>query len=926
MTLPKQPHSGTRTDASDPALTRRAAIDAIFDDALDVPEERRGAWLEERCGDDVALRREVELLLAAHRQGSPLDIPAAAHVAAMGSDPVRGRRIGPYRVLRELGRGGMGVVYLAERDDGQYRRRVAVKVLRASQDADELHQRFIAERQILASLNHPHIAQLLDGGVSDGQLPYLVIEYVDGQPITEYCDRQRLDIAARLELFREVCAAVHHAHQNLVLHRDLKPGNVLVTGANQVKLLDFGIAKLLNPSLSSVQQPITRTAFRLMTPAYASPEQVRGDSLTTASDVYALGLLLYELLVGQQAHRITTDSPHDVYQVVCERDPERPSDSIVNAGAIDAESTARADARSTTPERLRRMLRGDLDAIVAMALRKEPGRRYGSAELLAEDVGRYLDGLPVLAHRGSRWYRFEKLVRRHRAAATFAAASALLLVVAAGVALRLAAVATRERDRGAAALTQTQNALRESEAVTGFLVGLFEASDPAEGGQDSLTAADLLRRGVSRAERLGDNPAAQARMLEALGRVHASRGDLALGERLLQRALAVRRATVGADGATTAATTAALAVVLSRQGKYGPADSLAREALRVRRAILGDSHPDVAASLQELAGIAVYLGELARAEAYQLEAVAVGRRNGSGADSAMVSALARLSAILWRRGDDAGAERALREAVAVAKQAFPAPHAQRSGAMLRLADLLDEHPEHRVEAESLAQAAVRETRVGRGDAHPETAAAMRQLGFMLFEHGRGAEGERLIRQALAIQQRAWGASHVVVASAMTQLAQVLMRDGYSAEAERLLTEAASIEAASLGTKHSVYAGTLTYLADAIALRGALDSAETLCRRAIAIRTESFGPDQTITALTWGGLAGVLTRQRRFAEADSIYRSALVVLRRHTTETHVDVRRTYAGLATLYQVWGKPDSAAVFRRLAEPPRSPARRAP
>ena len=927
MTAPKQPHAATRADASDPALTRRAAIDEIFDDALDVSEERRSSWLEERCGDDVTLRREVELLLAAHQQGSPLDIPAAAHVAAMGSDSVRGRRIGPYRVLRELGRGGMGVVYLAERDDGQYRRRVAVKVLRASQDADELHQRFIAERQILASLNHPHIAQLLDGGVSDGQLPYLVIEYVDGQPITEYCDRQQLDVAARLKLFREVCAAVHHAHQNLILHRDLKPGNVLVTGASQVKLLDFGIAKLLNPSLSSVQQPITRTAFRLMTPAYASPEQVRGDSLTTASDVYALGLLLYELLVGRQAHRITTDSPRDVYQVVCEHDPERPSDAVVNADAVDGpESVARAATRGTTPERLRRLLRGDLDAIVAMALRKEPGRRYGSAELLAEDVGRYLDGLPVLAHRGSGWYRFEKLVRRHRGAATFTAASALLLVVAAGVALRLAAVATRERDRGAAALMQTQQALRESEAVTGFLVGLFEASDPSEGGHDSLTAGDLLTRGVRRAERLGSEPTAQARMLEALGRVYASRGELELGANLLQRALAVRRKAADANDPSVAATAASLVDVLTRHGKYTSADTLAREALRVRRAVLGDAHPDVAASLRQLAGIAVYLGNLASAEAYQLEAIALARRNGRGADSAMVTALERLGAILWRRGDDAGAERALREAVAVAQQVFPRPHPERSGAMMRLAGLLDRHPDGRVEAESLAQVAVRENRAGLGDAHPETASSMRQLGGMLVAHGRRAEGEPLMRQALATLQRVWGPSHTVVASAKTDLARVLMRDGYSAEAERLLTEAARIEAASLGTKHSVYAGTLTYLADAIALRGALDSAETLCRRAIAIRTESFGPDQTITALTWGGLAGVLTQQRRFAEADSIYRSALVVLRRHTTDTHIDVRRTYAGLATLYQAWGKPDSAAVFRRLAEPARSPAQRGP
>jgi len=915
MTASRRPPSGADADASNVPPDLRALIEDIFDEALEIPAERRAMWLESRCRGDASLRREVDLLLAAHETESPLDGPAAAHLASLVPDPMRGRHIGPYRVLRELGRGGMGVVYLAERDDGQFRRRVAVKVLRASQDADELHQRFVAERQILASLNHPHIAQLLDGGVADGGLPYLVIEYVDGLPITEYCDRHQLDIAARLRLFREVCAAVCHAHQNLILHRDLKPGNVLVTGDGHVKLLDFGIAKILNPSLSGVEQPVTRTAFRLMTPAYASPEQVRGDTLTTRSDVYALGLLLYELLAGRPAHRITTDSPREVFEVVCERDPQRPSDAVTN-DAHDADAPRASDlaaARGTTPERLRRQLRGDLDAIVAMALRKEPGRRHATPELLAGDVGRYLDGLPVLAQRGSGWYRLEKFVRRHRAAVAFAATTAVLLIVAAGVGLRLAAVATRERDRASAALTQTTRALQESEAITEFLVGLFEASNPTEGSQDSLTAAHLLRRGVARAERLEGEPAAQARMLEALGQVYASRGDLELGASLLHRALVGRRR-AGAEDPRTAATAAALADVLRRQGKYLAADTLAREALRVRRAVLGPAHPDVVASLQQISGIAVYLGDLDGAEAVQREAVAVARQSG-GDDSATVAALERLSAILWRRGDDAGAERALREALAVAIQAFPARHAVRSGVMLRLADVLDERREGWVEAESLAQAALRDNRAEFGDSHAQTAAAMKLVGSMLGEHGRTADGAALLRQALAIEQQVWGPSHDTPATTMAELAQVLMRDGYSSEAEQLLTRSIAITEITLGTKHSAYAGMLGHLADVIAMRGALDSAETLYRRAIEIRMAAHGSDQTITALTWVGLAGVLTRQRRFTEADSLYRGALAVIRRHTTDTHVDARRAYTGLAAMYQAWGKPDSAAVYRRLA-----------
>jgi len=404
-------------------------------------------------------------------------------------------------------------------------------------------------------------------------------------------------------------------------------------------------------------------------------------------------------------------------------------------------------------------------------------------------------------------------------------------------------------------------------------------------------------------------------MLEALGRVYASRGDLELGANLLQRAMVVRRKEGGVDSSQAATAAAILADVLRGQGKYGAADTLAREALRVRRAVFGAVHPDVAASLQQVSGIAIYLGNFPEAEAYQLEAVAVSRRSGD--DSATVAALERLSSILWRRGDNAGAERALREALTVSRQAFPNRHPIRSGVMFRLADILDERPEGYAEAESLAEAALRDTRAEFGDSHPQTAGAMKQAGGILGEHGRTSDGARLLRQALAIEHRVWGPSHNVAASTMSELALVLMRDGYSSEAEQLLTGSAAILATSLGRKHSAYAGTLGHLADALALRGALDSAETLYRRAIDIRMEAHGSDQTITALTRGGLAGVLTRQGRFAEADSLYRNALAVIRRHTTDTHIDARRIYAGLAALYQAWGKPDSAAVFRRLAEP---------
>jgi len=377
----------------------RRRVEELFQGALELDGEERRRWLEAEAGDAGDVLGEVLELLEAHElSGGILDRSSPGSEARPPSRDAR--RIGPYRVLRELGRGGMGVVYFAVRDDGQFRRRVAIKLLRDTTDAGELERRFRAERQILASLAHPNIAQLLDGGVTSGQLPYLVMEYVEGLPLTEYCDRHRLGIRARLELFREVCAAVHHAHRNLVLHRDLKPSNILVAPEGQVKLLDFGIAKLLNPDLVDVEQPVTRTEFRVMTPEYASPEQVKGEALSTASDVYALGVVLYELLAGKRPYDLTKIGPAEVVERVCRTEPPKPSAAVAmeepKGGAPGPAEVS--VARNTTLEALRRRLRGDLDAIAMKALRKEAERRYGSADLLADDVhGSSSDGI------GWRW-------------------------------------------------------------------------------------------------------------------------------------------------------------------------------------------------------------------------------------------------------------------------------------------------------------------------------------------------------------------------------------------------------------------------------------------------------------------------------------------------------------------------------------------
>jgi non-specific serine/threonine protein kinase/serine/threonine-protein kinase len=406
---------------------RHQLLTDLLDEALKRQAAERAAFLDQACAGDAALRSEVESLIVSFEQSPEfIEAPAFAAMpealtALRDEQPMENRRIGHYRIVREIGHGGMGVVYLAERVD-EYREQVALKIIRRGMDTDFVVRRFRHERQILASLNHPNIARLLDGGTTDDGLPYFVMEFIEGEPVDEYCDHQKLSVVERLKLFRTICGAVHYAHQNLVIHRDLKPGNILITADGTVKLLDFGIAKIFNPEISQTVDK-TATQMRLMTPEYASPEQVRGEQVTTASDVYSLGVILYELLAGHRPYRLTSILPSDIERVICEQEPTRPSTAI---SRVEERLTADGDsvrvtpeeisrARESQPEKLQRRLRGDLDNIVLMALRKEPLRRYASVNGLSEDIRRHLEGQPVIARGDTFGYRAGKFIQRHKA-------------------------------------------------------------------------------------------------------------------------------------------------------------------------------------------------------------------------------------------------------------------------------------------------------------------------------------------------------------------------------------------------------------------------------------------------------------------------------------------------------------------------------
>ncbi len=414
-------------------------VKSVLDDALERSGPERATYLEAACRGDEELRREVDSLLASEAEAEDFIETPVFRICRDDDKPLpEGQRIGAYRIVREAGRGGMGTVYVAERADEQFRRQVAIKVVRRGMDTDEILRRFRAERQILANLGHPNIAGLLDSGTTEDGRPYFVMEWVEGHRIDTYCNTRQLSTRDRLTIFRKVCSAVHFAHQNLVVHRDLKPGNILVTAEGEPKLLDFGIAKLLDPGEEALA--FTRVDLRPMTPEYASPEQIRGEAITTASDVYALGVLLYVLLTGHHPFKTVTRDPQSLAKAICETSPPRPS------SVVGQDEEIRRVPEAEVPI-LRRRLAGDLDNIVLMAMKKEPQRRYASVDQFSNDIERHLEGLPVIARKDTLGYRATKFVGRHKWGVGIAV---LVLLVIVGFSISVTLLwqrAVRERER-----------------------------------------------------------------------------------------------------------------------------------------------------------------------------------------------------------------------------------------------------------------------------------------------------------------------------------------------------------------------------------------------------------------------------------------------------------------------------------------------
>ncbi|HYV20527.1 MAG TPA: serine/threonine-protein kinase [Verrucomicrobiae bacterium] len=870
-------------------------ISRVLDEALEQPAEARRAHVERACASDPALRDEVIALLdRGERAGDFLEGSPVSGVDTFSDPPgtvppqeeATHETLGPYRLLRRIGHGGMGVVYLADRADGQFKKQVALKLVRRGFDTDEILERFRRERQILARLEHPHIAHLLDGGVSPDGRPWFVMEHVEGVPITAWCATHDASVEERLRLFADVCETVQYAHRNLVIHRDLKPSNILVDAQGQVKLLDFGIAKLLAEEGAEPERTLTRAGLRPMTPGYCAPEQALDAPLTTAADVYSLGVVLHELLVGRRPVRPAAGEPGP-HAAETTGAPAPPPSRAVDG----------ADARST---RLRRRLRGDLDTIVLKALQPDPGRRYRTVEALSEDLDRHRRGLPIRAQRDTWGYRAGKFLSRHRVGT----AAAVLVVLSLGVGM-------------AGTLWQARQARREAakaREVKDFTLKLFEGSDPHHAPGEDLSARDLVDRAARRVEaELRSQPEIQAEMMLMLGRIDLTLGLYDRARPLLDGALDRYRGLYGDQSVQAAATLNEIGGLLARKGEYDAAERTLRDALARYERLRGPDDAGLAPILAELAEVLTEKGDLEGAEEAYRRALAINRR-ALGENHLEVSmSLSDLGSLMYNRGH-------YREAGDFFRQALRIREGRTSdldydtqivrhnlGGILAAEGAFDE-------AEPLMRKVLEDRRRILGPDHLDTAISLDVLGNLLRDRGEFAEADAMLHEVLEIRRKAQGPGSPDVAKTLNNIAYTEYRRGDLAAARRDYEKAIAIGGKSLPPEHPLLLVVRNGLGMVQGEAGDEDGAERLLRDVLAVRVAKVGDDAVPTSQSRFALGCLLARRGRFDEAEEMLQRALQTRRKILGEDHFSVVLVEEALAGLRREQGRlEESQALYTK-------------
>jgi serine/threonine-protein kinase len=819
-----------------------------------LPKAERTAFLEAKCGADENLLAEINSLLEAEAASENFIESPTVAVKFLTVDPretwIAGKQIGAYRIEREIGRGGMGAVYLASRADGEFNRKVAVKLIKRGLDTDEIVRRFRHERQILANLNHPNITKLLDGGTTRDGLPYLVMDYVEGVPLNRYADEENLALDARLELFLEVCAAVAYAHRNLIVHRDLKPSNILVGADGAPKLLDFGIAKLLAADAA----PLTRQTINdinVMTPEYASPEQVRGENVTTATDVYSLGIVLYELLTGARPFSFENKSLEKILHTVCESEPVAPSRAIwdLGFGIADLKNASESEVRRINNNRVQdgnpksqipnpKSLRGDLDNIVLMAMRKEPARRYSSVEQFAEDIRRHHAGLPVLARQDTFGYRAGKFVSRNKTGVAAASGIALSLIGGIVGTYRQSRIAKRERD---AALTEAAKA----ERINKFLQKMLASADPRREGKD-VKVTEILELAADDIEKdFAGEPEIVADLRTTVGLTFLAQGKTDLAEPHLRQALEARRRLFGREHHDAATSLYNFGQLLQARGEAAAAENCYRQSLAVLRRLLGSEHLEISNVLHNLAHTLALQGKNAEAIEVLRKELKIRRARLDENHPEIAETLTELGSVLTVMGETEAAEPLQRQALAVSRRHY-------------------------------------------GDEHPNTATILINL-FGAIQHKNLAEAERLVIEALRIRRKLLGDTHPDVAWSLYHLSFVKTNKGEAAEAERLAREILTLRGVTLTDENLLISNALLILGRSLTAQSRLPEAETVLRECLALRRKNLSPEHWLLATTDGFLGECLMLLNRTGTGKRLLLESYASLKEKLGESHMQTR-------------------------------------
>ena len=852
-------------------------IKSIFEQALEIESARRERFLDDKCGFDTELKKEVQTLLNAYENSDDfLEVATSENSGETINnnlkDPFIGKHIGPFLIENQAGIGGMGIVYEGKRDDKEFEQKVAVKILRQGFTTEYLLKRFQNERQTLANLQHPNIARLLDGGKTDDGLPYLVMEYIDGIPLTEYCDEIKLTIKERLELFRTVCGAVQYAHQNLVVHRDLKPGNILVNKYGRPKLLDFGIAKLLDEDLTEESIGLTKTGVWHLTPEYASPEQIKGDTITTTSDIYSLGVMLYQLLTGHQPYRITSSSPVAISKIITEEKIVKPSEKFQETEEI---ATADGTTKEITPEsisstrkekaeKIYHHLKGDIDNIILKAMHKDPSRRYLSVEQFSEDIRRHLVGIPVIACKETVGYRLSKFIQRHKVGFTLSSLLIVLLVISIITISWQANVASEERDNA-------RIEAKKFERVNMFLQGMLSSVDPNELGRD-VKVYDILEKAADDIKtELKDQPEIEADINRTLGNTYVSLGEYDQAKPHLYNYLSINENLYGTESKQVAQSLHDIGLYYHWIGDYNLADSLYSKALTIYRKVLTEPTLALAENLNDYAIIQSDLGAYDKAEELFRESLVIFQNIDGERNRNVASVMNNLAIALHYKNDLEEAEKYYLKAQEIFIELF-------------------------------------------SENHPEVGSTYNNLAFVYMDKDNYEKAEEYFYKSYEIKITLKGEDHPDVGLALNNLGAINFSKGDYETAKNYLLRAIQQHQKALPEDHAWRSLSHFWLGKVYLESSEFSNAEKNLRKSLSIREKILPPGHNSISVTKGELGISLLKQSNYSEAEKYLVEGYKGSYENLGESDENTIRFIENLILLYEKTGNEDLKSMYKSI------------